>query len=76
MLAHRVKDYFHYDQVIFPEVANIFMRYRYAEEEITEEELKQVVHYQEGLSLKRREEQPKLKLWLEEFLFLMKVRNA
>jgi transglutaminase-like putative cysteine protease len=76
MLALRVKDSFHYDRITFPEVAIIFMRYRYAEEVITEEELQTVVHYQEGLALKRREEQPKLKLWLEEFLFLMKIRNA
>jgi hypothetical protein len=76
MLANRVKDQFHYDRVIFLEVANIFMRFRYAQETITEEELKQVVIYKEGLALKRREEQPGFKLWLEEFIFLMRMRNV
>ncbi|MBP1753872.1 MAG: transglutaminase protein [Firmicutes bacterium] len=76
MLAHRVKDRFHYERIIFPDVANIFMRYRYAQETITEEELKRVVIYKEGLSLKRREEQPGFKLWLEEFVFLMRMRNV
>ncbi|MDF2905064.1 MAG: transglutaminase protein [Herbinix sp.] len=75
MLAQRVKDHFHYDCITFLEVTNIFMRYRYAEEVVTEEELGRVVLYQNGLVLKRREEQPKLKLWLEEYIFLMRIRN-
>ncbi len=75
MLAQRVRDHFHYDLITFFEVANIFMRYRYAEEVVTEEELRNVVRYQDGLALKRREEQPKLKLWLEEYIFLMRIRN-
>lgn len=76
MLAHRVKDHFHYDRITFYDVANVFMRYRYAEELVSEEDLSKVVLYQNGLVLKRKEEQPSIKLWLEEYIFLMKIRNA
>lgn len=76
MLSRRVRDRFHYEKIIFPEVANIYMRYRYAQEAITEEDLAKVTVYKEGLALKRREEQPHIKLWLEEFLFLMRMRNV
>jgi transglutaminase-like putative cysteine protease len=76
MLAERVRDHFHYDRITFNDVANIFMRYRYAEESVTEEELDKVVLYQNGLMLRRKEEQPRFKLWLEEYLFLMRIRNA
>jgi uncharacterized membrane protein len=75
MLSRRVKDEFHYDTVTFPAVANIFMRYRYAEEEVTMEELKQVAVYHEGLSMKEREEVSRLRVWLEEFIFLARKNN-
>jgi hypothetical protein len=76
MLANRVRDHFHYDRITFYDVASIFMRYRYAEEVVSEEELNKVVLYQKGLVLKRKEEQPRIKLWLEEYIFLMKVRGV
>ncbi len=75
MLAQRVRDHFSYDRIAFPEVADIFMRYRYAGEEITEEELEKVLRFRQGLDRKQREEQPRVKLWLEEFAFLMKSRS-
>jgi transglutaminase-like putative cysteine protease len=75
MLANRVRDHFHYDRITFYDVASIFMRFRYAEEVISEEDLSKVVLYQKGLVLKRKEEQPRIKLWLEEYIFLMKVRG-
>lgn len=76
MLSRRVRDRFRYEGIIFPDVANIYMRYRYAQETITEEELAKVSIYKEGLTLKRKGEQPHIKLWLEEFLFLMRIRNV
>jgi uncharacterized membrane protein len=75
MLANRVRDHFHYDRITFYDVASIFMRFRYAEEVISEEDLSKVVLYQKGLMIKRKEEQPRIKLWLEEYIFLMKVRG-
>ena len=75
MLAQRVGNHFQFERITFLEVANIFMRYRYADELIREEDLNQVVLYQEGLALKRRRDQPKLKRWLEEYIFLMRIRN-
>ncbi len=75
MLANRVRDHFYYDRITFYDVASIFMRYRYAEEAISEEDLSKVVLYQKGLELKRKDEQPRIKLWLEDYVFLMKVRG-
>lgn len=76
MLAERVRDHFKYNRIIFRDVANIFMRYRYAEEATTIEELETVVGYRDGLMRKYRDEKPRLKRWLEEFVFLMKMRNV
>ena len=75
MLSGRVKDRFHYDRIIFPDIANIFMRYRYAEEEVTLEEFKKVEIYCEGMSITQREKQGRIKIWLEEFVFLAKKSN-
>lgn len=76
MLAQRVKDRFHYDRVTFHEVAQIYMKYRYAEEAVTKDDLAKVETYHKGLSMKRREDNNKWKLWMEEYLFLMRNRNA
>jgi hypothetical protein len=75
MLSQRVKEEIHFDKVTFPVVANIFMRYRYAEEAVTREELKQVSVYHAGLSNKEREEESRLRVWLEEFIFLARRGN-
>ncbi len=75
MLSERVKDHFNYDRIIFDDVANIFMRYRYAEELITEEELKKVVIYHQGMKDKQRKEENRIKAWFDEFLFLAKRGN-
>lgn len=75
MLAQRVKDHYHYDRVEFTDVANIFMRYRYAGAETTKQEYDQVACFAQGLQNKQREERPRLKLLLEEFIFLMKKSN-
>lgn len=70
MLSERVKDSFIYNQVTFAKVADIFMRYRYAQHKITEEELEQVVTYQQGLAAKERDEESRFKVWLAELFFL------
>ncbi|HWT76184.1 MAG TPA: transglutaminase-like domain-containing protein [Mobilitalea sp.] len=75
MLADRVKDRFHFNTISFPDVADIFMRYRYAEEKMTKEDLEQVNIYCTGLSKKEREEESRLKVWTQEFLFLAKKGN-
>jgi hypothetical protein len=52
------------------------MRFRYADEAVTEDELEQVVIFQGGLAELQREKNTRAKLWLNEFIFLMKYRNA
>jgi uncharacterized membrane protein len=73
MLSDRVKEKFHYERVTFPDVADIFMRYRYAEEAVTEEELAKVEAYLTGLANKERTEESRFKVWMEEFLFLTRL---
>jgi hypothetical protein len=75
MLSKRVKDHFRYNRITFTEVANIFMQYRYAEAEVTKKEYEQVEVYHRGLSHKQKEEENRLKVWLEEFIFLTKKSN-
>lgn len=72
MLSNRVKDRFHYDRVTFADVANIFMKYRYAEAEVTQQELALITVFHEGLKNKEKEEASRFKVWLEELLFLAK----
>lgn len=76
MLSYRVKDHFQFEWSTFTEVAAIFMKYRYAEAEVTKKELEQVSIYHEGLANKRRKEQRRFRVWLDEFLFLMQNRNS
>jgi transglutaminase-like putative cysteine protease/uncharacterized membrane protein len=75
MLSDRVKDKFQYERITFEHIAVIFMQYRYAQEQVTDEELRQVTVYHEGLKNKRRQEDSRLKVWFEEFLFLAKKGN-
>jgi len=70
MLADRTKDYFRYDGVSFYDVAEIYMRYRYAEETITQKDYKRVSSFQTGLEGKYRSENSRFKVWLEELIFL------
>lgn len=75
MLNDRVRDRYHYDKVVFLDVAKVFMRYRYAQLPVTEAELNKVDRYYNGLMDKQREETGRLKLYLEEFLFLSRKGN-
>ena len=76
MLAERVKDHYLFNKVLFFDVAKIYMRFRYADEAVTEEELEKVILFQDGLAKIQREKNVLIKLWLKEFVFLMKYRNA
>lgn len=75
MLSDRVKEEFCFGQISFSEIAGIFMRYRYADENVNEEELRQVTIYHEGLKEKQKQEDSRLKVWFEEFLFLTRKGN-
>lgn len=75
MLAGRVKDRYLFDQITFLMVATVFMQYRYADMKVTKEELEQVVIFQRGLAKKQKSEHKKIRLWLEELIFLMKNSN-
>lgn len=70
MLSKRVKSQFKFEHITFEDVAEIFMRYRYAQKDITKAEYNKVNLYHEGLQEKKKEEEKRIKLWLEELLFL------
>lgn len=75
MLSNRVKDQFRFEQITFYNVANIYMRYRYAGTDTTKEELERVSIYYKGLSDKERKEVNRLKIWWENFIFISKKSN-
>lgn len=75
MLNERVKNHYQYKRIVFLDVARVFMRYRYAEAEVTEKEFKQVEIYCNGLMDKQKEDTGRLKRHLEEFMFLTKKGN-
>lgn len=70
MLADRIKDYFSYEGVSFYDVAEIYMRYRYGEEEVTQTDYQRVATFRTGLENKYRSKNNRLKVWLEELIFL------
>lgn len=76
MLAERVEEHFKYEGVSFTEVARIYMLYRYADEEIGNREYESVAAYQQGLANEYRSENNKLKVWLEELVFLSRRKAA
>lgn len=75
MLAQRVGNKFRYEKRTFHNVANIFMRYRYAQAAVTKEEFEQVNVFHQGLKNKQRAEVNRFLLLLNEFLFLSKKSN-
>ncbi len=75
MLSNRIRGVFRYEGVTFSDVANIFMKYRYAEVDVTKKDFDKVVIYHQGLFDKKRKEDNRFKVWLEEFLFLAKKSN-
>ena len=75
MLSNRIKDIFKYENIKFADMANIFMRYRYGEAEITQEEVQSFEVFQQGLYDKRKLEQSKIRVWFEEFIFLTNKGN-
>jgi len=74
MLADRVKDHFCYEGVSFYEVAEVYMRFRYADEEITAKEYEKVAVYQHGMANKYRSENSRWKVWLDELIFLSRAK--
>lgn len=76
MLSERVKDRYRYEGVVFGDVINIFMAYRYGGIPVTEMQLKKVEAYHDGLMAKHAGETRKLMLYLEEFMFLIQKPNS
>lgn len=72
MLSKRVRDEFRYKGVTFTQVADVFMRCRYAQEEMKLEDVSKLQNFQLGLLEKERQEESRLNVWMNEFLFLMK----
>lgn len=75
MLAARVKNHYQYEELTFQSIANIFMKYRYAELEVTEKEFEKVEVFYTKLYEQYSEGQNKFKLWLKEFAFLAKRKK-
>ena len=74
-LSDRIKDIYLYDRVKFRDVAEVFMKYRYAEAEVTEAEYRKAEIFHQGLLNKYREETGRFRIHLEEFMFLTKKSN-
>ena len=74
-LSARIRDIYRYDRVIFRDVAEVFMKYRYAEAEISEAEFRKAESFYQGLLDKHRSETSRLKLHLEEFFLLARKSN-
>ncbi|MFT4145353.1 MAG: transglutaminase domain-containing protein [Mobilitalea sp.] len=75
MLSKRVRDEFRYKGVTFDQVADVFMRCRYAQEEMKKEDVSKLQSFHRGLLEKERQEESRLNVWFNEFLFLMEKRK-
>lgn len=75
MLSNRIDQLYHYDTITFPEVAAIYMKYRYADASISDIELNKVTVFHEGMQMKYREERKRFKVLLEEFFYLSRREN-
>lgn len=72
MLSDRIKDRYMYEDIVFRNVVNVFMGYRYGEIEVTDKQLNKVEIFYRGLLNKHESETKVLKLHIQEFLFLLK----
>ncbi len=72
MMAGRVKGEYCFEGITYTDIVYIYMKYRYAQQEITEKELKKTTLFLKGLESRQREERSKFAYFLEEFLFLSK----
>jgi hypothetical protein len=73
MFSKRVKDHVKFNNIKFKEVADIYMRYRYAQMPVTKKELIRVDAFCKGLSVKHKTEEKWWKVWLFEFVFLIQT---
>jgi len=73
ILAKRVNHIYCAKEITFLEIADIFMRFRYAETPVTNKELVQITTFHRGLEEKLRLEKGKLRMLLDHFLFLTKM---
>lgn len=71
-LAERIKDRYQYNDIVFTDVVNVFMAYRYGDIPVTDMQLDRVDTFYRGLMTEHENETKKLKLHIEEFLFLVR----
>ena len=71
-LAERIKDRYQYNDIVFTDVVNVFMAYRYGDIPVTDMQLDRVDTFYRGLMTEYENETKKLKLHIEEFLFLVR----
>ncbi len=69
-LSHRIGDSYEYDGIRFEEVARIYMRYRYGEEDLLEEDYRQMAVFHDGLLEERRKRVSRLKFAMEDLMLL------
>jgi len=75
MLSNKVKDRLRFNNIIFSDVADIYMAYRYGEIPVSKEALKAVETFYKGLSEYRKSKSKKFKLLLEDFIFLIRKNS-
>ncbi|HPU64114.1 MAG TPA: transglutaminase-like domain-containing protein, partial [Mobilitalea sp.] len=75
LLCDRVKDKYRYGNIIFSDVVDVYMAYRYGEIPVSKEEFETVEAFYKGLSEYRKNNNRKLKQFMEEFAFLIRKNN-
>lgn len=75
ILSDRIKDRYKFGEIVFRDVVNIFMAYRYGEEDITHKDYDKIHIFYKGLFEGHKSETKALKLHMEEFVFLIKAYN-
>lgn len=75
LLSDRIKDRYRYGNIVFGDVADIYMAYRYGEKTVSKEEFDTVQIFYKGLSEYRQENNSRLKQFMEEFAFLIRKNN-
>lgn len=75
MLSDRIKKRYKYNDIVFHDVASIFMALRYGGMTVTDEELDRVNIFYRGLKEHREDKIKGIKLYMEEWLFLMRRKS-
>lgn len=75
MLSERINNRYEYKDIMFRDVVNIYMGYRYGEMKINDKELEKVKTFYDGMLELRKQDSKPLKLHVEEFVFLLRRKS-